>query len=1066
MNQKRLAAGVALVSACALAAQGTARAELIPPVAPPSPGGVPAGLQCTAEALNVSGFVDTSGSVFIYNVPASQGAVRVRATCLDGQGNTVSGQSTPLIPVPGGTTRISALDFGSYTPVAARLAVSPPALRLVGLGAMQQLTITSTFADQSTGDVTSPATGTTYRSSNPAVATVSADGKVTAVGPGSALIYALNEGAGGLSTVSVLPAELAELSVVPGNLRFDLSPVFPAQSVQLRVSGLLTDATTVDWSQAASGVVYSSSDPLVAAVSKDGTVIGRSAGFAQISIVDGPSGLATQLDVQVEQNAPAPSGACALPGFAYNVDLDGNRAFVADGLGGLRIVNVDSCVPLGILAFPGKKVVDVRVRGPLAALALAGDGFALADISTLTNPSLLSSTSGIGTVNDLWISGDTLYVASSSGLFVYDVSSPATPVLVGSQVFGAAAQAVSGDATRGLAVVLTAAPSLEVVRMGGAAPWPAASVPLPPGVNQARDVVLLGTSAYVANGRSGLHEIDLTSPASPTLRGSSTLNFDAMGVAVQRTPQGTFVAAADDLFVNAVPLFDARLSNTFNIDFSGFAGDIQPDANGSGIALGDGYGVVTTGASGFQVFRSRPLVDNGGVAPTVSIVTPGEGGPLPAGFLVPVTAVAVDDVKVSQVELYVDGQLWDIDSSAPFTFFFQTGEAGSAQTIQLQATDLGGNVGLSLPVQVNVVAPPPPPPPGPHTLSAGYGHTCHRPASGGVICWGYNGVGALGDGTGVNSAVPVSAINVWDVVDVSAGGNHSCVQRASGKVGCFGYNGAGELGFGTVGGAEGATANDVIGLLDTAQLGSGNFFSCARHLPGTISCWGSNGNGRLGDGSGLDSAVPVDVPGISDAVDVGAGTIHACAVHATGTVSCWGYNGNGNLGDGTFVQRSTPVDVLGLSDATQVSGGQTHSCARRATGAVSCWGSNAHGELGDGTTTQRATAADVVGISDAIDVRSSLNGGGGDFSCALHAGGTVSCWGYGAQGQLGNGASSDSSVPVPVAGLTDAVKIAAGWRHACAQRAGGSVLCWGWNQYGQIGDGSFTNRSTPVVIVP
>ncbi|MEO7328212.1 MAG: Ig-like domain-containing protein, partial [Minicystis sp.] len=524
MKQKSIAARVALASACALLAPGTARAELIPPRQLPAAGGVPAGLQCTAEALNVSGFVDTSGSLFIYNVPASQGAVRVRATCLDALGNTVTGQSTPLLPVPGANTRISALDFGNYTPVAAHLSVSPPALRIVGLGSIEQLAVTSTFADQTTGDVTFAATGTTYRSSNPAVATVSADGKVIAVGPGTALIYALNEGAGGLSTVSVLSAELAELSVVPANLRFDLSPVFPAQSVQLQVSGLLTNATTVPWSNAATGVTYSSTDPSVAAVSSDGTVIGRSAGSATIFITDGPSGLSTQVDVQVEQNAPAPSNACAMAGFAYNVDLDGNRAFVADGLGGLRIVNVDNCTPLGLLAFPGKRVVDVRVRGSLAAVALAEDGFALVDVSTLSNPTLRSLTTNVGTVNDLWISGDTLYLASSNGLFVYDVSSPATPVLLGSQALGAPAQAVAGDATRGIAVVLTAAPALEVVRLGGAAPWPKAAVALPPAVNQARDVVLLGTSAYVANGRAGLHEIDLTVPASPTLRGSSTLN--------------------------------------------------------------------------------------------------------------------------------------------------------------------------------------------------------------------------------------------------------------------------------------------------------------------------------------------------------------------------------------------------------------------------------------------------------------------------------------------------------------------------------------------------------------
>jgi len=93
----------------------------------------------------------------------------------------------------------------------------------------------------------------------------------------------------------------------------------------------------------------------------------------------------------------------------------------------------------------------------------------------------------------------------------------------------------------------------------------------------------------------------VTNPANPILRSSSTLDFDALGWPCSTRP-GHFVGAADDRFVNAVPLFDPRLVNTFNIDFSGFPGDVQFDANSTGIALGDGFGVVTTGSAGIQVF--------------------------------------------------------------------------------------------------------------------------------------------------------------------------------------------------------------------------------------------------------------------------------------------------------------------------------------------------------------------------------------------------------------------------------------------------------------------------------
>lgn len=42
--------------------------------------------------------------------------------------------------------------------------------------------------------------------------------------------------------------------------------------------------------------------------------------------------------------------------------------------------------------------------------------------------------------------------------------------------------------------------------------------------------------------------------------------------------------------------------------------------------------------------------------------------------------------------------------------------------------------------------------------------------------------------------------------------------------------------------------------------------------------------------------------------------------------------------------------------------------------------------------------------------------------------------------------------------------IAAGWDHTCAILANGTVRCWGKNGYGQLGDGTITDSSTPVVV--
>jgi hypothetical protein len=686
-----------------LLAGASAEAQLIPPVAPAAHGSVPAGLTCTAEALNVSGFIDESGSAVIYNVPANQGQVRVRATCTDANGNTVSGQSLPVAPQAGGTVSFGSFDFGTSFPIPSRLAITPSSLSLSGLGSAEQLTVGSTFADLSTADVTAGARGTTYRSSNAAVATVGPNGLVTAVGNGTAIISALNEGAIGLTVVHVLSSPLQSLSVSPSAVTLAQNPLFRTPPARLHVTGLLGNSTSLDLSGASSGTTYVSSNPLVAAVSADGSIAPLSAGSAVIHVASSQGGGTVDVPVTVNAFDPAPFAAYNTPGFAHNVDIDGKLAFVADGPGGLQILDVTGGATVGKISFGGFPALDIRLRGKLAAVALGDGGFALVDVSDPTQPTLRSHTAPTGTSNDLWVSGDTLYVASTDGLHVYDITDPTAPLALGMQSFAGAPTAVAADSTRGVIAVLTAEPALVVLQAGGALPWPAVTVPLPSAVNQADDVILSGTTAYVADGTAGLIEVDLTNPASPALKAGSTLVFNALGVALQRSAEGTIVAAADNKFVNAVPLFDERLDNTFNIDFSAFPGDIQADANSTGIALGDGFGVVTVGDVGIQVFLTRQLTDNGGLAPTVALTQPLTGSPVAPGDFHFFAATAVDDVAVASVDFLVDGVVVASDTRAPFTASVPAGAPCTTQTLSARATDLAGNVGLSLPVSVAVL---------------------------------------------------------------------------------------------------------------------------------------------------------------------------------------------------------------------------------------------------------------------------------------------------------------------------------------------------------------------------
>ena len=183
------------------------------------------------------------------------------------------------------------------------------------------------------------------------------------------------------------------------------------------------------------------------------------------------------------------------------------------------------------------------------------------------------------------------------------------------------------------------------------------------------------------------------------------------------------------------------------------------------------------------------------------------------------------------------------------------------------------------------------------------------------------------------------------------------------------------------------------------------------------------GNGRLSPVSALAAepgtplAASSSVGNYATATDlfrahaIAVGDRHTCAVTSVGSVKCWGTNWIGQLGDGTDTPRHTPVEVSGLSSGViAVVAGATHNCALTSAGGVKCWGSNAYGQLGDGTDTPRLTPVEVSGLTSEVTAIAA----GDDHTCALTSAGRVKCWGRNDYGQLGDGTTGTSDVPVPI----------------------------------------------------
>jgi len=245
-----------------------------------------------------------------------------------------------------------------------------------------------------------------------------------------------------------------------------------------------------------------------------------------------------------------------------------------------------------------------------------------------------------------------------------------------------------------------------------------------------------------------------------------------------------------------------------------------------------------------------------------------------------------------------------------------------------------------------------------------------------------------------------------------------------------------------------------------------------------VECWGLLNDHRLGrDYQYFSISGNLPVPDghatATDSVAVSVGEKHSCDVSADGAARCWGDNSRGQVGTicGSLPQSSTisvlhpactrPYVVHIGGNVTAISAGHWHTCSITDS-AVSCWGLGGSGQLGTGTVDKQPRPVIVAALQW---VRIASVSAGESHTCALAVSGTAWCWGRGTEGQLGDGHSLTSSLPVLVQSPARFVEVSVGQYHSCALSDRGVLYCWGSSSHGQRGDGTLSSRTLPVQVL-
>lgn len=362
------------------------------------------------------------------------------------------------------------------------------------------------------------------------------------------------------------------------------------------------------------------------------------------------------------------------------------------------------------------------------------------------------------------------------------------------------------------------------------------------------------------------------------------------------------------------------------------------------------------------------------------------------------------------------------------------------------------------------------------------------------------GGGSGGGSVAVTTTPTTSTTTSTTYLGVAAGGGHTVAIKSDGtkpegSLLAWGLNRNGQVGDGT---SVEKTVPTQVGV-NTAATGSivsaGEFHTAALSGCGTAGCslstWGSNFSGQLGDGTAAGRLAPTKLTG-TNWLFVSAGASHTAAIKKDGTLWTWGGNSNGQLGLGKAAVKDTngvivTPEVPNFEDTrsptqeatkttkwSAVSAGAVHTLGILLSGNMASWGSNDRGQLGVGVVTPTPYSY-AVSVSTTQKFLSAS--AGGDHNLAIATNSTLWAWGANGSGQVGNGTLADVSAPVQIGTAKNWERVSAGGGHndvldnqttngghSLAIDKDGKLWAWGSNAYGQLGTGTTEDATAPTQV--